>query len=97
MGHYDNMVAVHSVKGDIVASFNEHTDRVRAVAWVSKEDASKGFITASHDLTALLWQWDGDGKNCRPCVVFRGHERGIDSLGVSPNFDRLVSNTIYLA
>lgn len=85
------MVTIHNTKGESMALFTEHTDRVRALSWVCDNDPTKGFITTSHDLTAILWEWDQDIKSSKPHVVFRGHEKGIDSVGVSPRLDRFAT------
>lgn len=90
-GRYDNTVAIHTLDGQPVAFCNEHTDRVRAVSWIDSTDPGKGFLTASYDLTSILWSFEPSTKECKPQVVFRGHEQGIDSLGVSPNFERFAT------
>lgn len=90
-GHYDNTVAIHTTKSVPVRILKEHTDRIRAVSWINDEDPAKGFITTSHDLSAILWHWDASSKTAESRVVFKGHERGIDSVGVSPNAERFAT------
>lgn len=64
---------------------------MKAVSWINSEDPSKGFITTSHDLSAILWHWNTESRKAEAKVVFKGHERGIDSVGVSPNADRFAT------
>lgn len=90
-GRYDNTVTIHTTDGQPVAFCNEHTDRIRAVSWIDPTDPSKGFLTASHDLTAILWNFEIATKQCKPHAIFRGHEQGIDSLGVSPSHERFAT------
>lgn len=90
-GHYDNTAAIHTTKGVPVTILKQHTDRIRAVSWISSEDPSKGFITTSHDLSAILWHWEAASKKSEAKVIFKGHERGIDSIGVSPNTERFAT------
>ncbi|CAG9838676.1 unnamed protein product [Diabrotica balteata] len=84
-GCYDNSVNIWSTHGKIITSLKEHRNVVKAVAWVDKTDPSKGFISVSHDLTGLMWSFEPGTDNVVPQAVLRGHERGIDSVGVSPN------------
>jgi len=42
-------------------------------------------VSTSQDQTAMLWQWNV-GSNSVECVsVCKGHERGVDSVSVSPD------------
>ncbi|XP_072397302.1 ribosome biogenesis protein WDR12 homolog [Diabrotica undecimpunctata] len=84
-GCYDNSVNIWSTHGKIITSLKEHRNVVKAVTWVDKTDPSKGFISVSHDLTGLMWSFEPGTDNVVPQAVLRGHERGIDSVGVSPN------------
>lgn len=48
-------------------------------------------MSVSHDLSGILWSWETGTANLKPQVVLRGHERGVDSVGVSPNANRLAT------
>uniref|UniRef100_A0A6P7FWP2 Ribosome biogenesis protein WDR12 homolog n=1 Tax=Diabrotica virgifera virgifera TaxID=50390 RepID=A0A6P7FWP2_DIAVI len=90
-GCYDNSVNIWSTHGKIITSLKEHRNVVKAVSWIDKTDPSKGFISVSHDLTGLMWSFEPGTDNVVPQAVLRGHERGIDSVGVSPNSSRIAT------
>lgn len=71
--------------GKPVASVKEHTEIVKGAAWIDRADPSKGFISVSHDQTAILWGWEEGTDKLSPKITLRGHERGIDSVDVSKN------------
>ena len=58
---------------------------VKAVSWLKKGDPGKGFVSVSHDQTAILWSWRPKSSKVQVKAVLRGHERGIDSVDVSPD------------
>lgn len=50
-------------------------------------------FSASHDQTAMIWQWNIE-KNTAECKqICRGHERGLDCVGVSPNKERMATGS----
>ncbi|EFA03458.1 ribosome biogenesis protein WDR12 homolog [Tribolium castaneum] len=84
-GCYDYSVNIWTTHGKLVTSQKEHKNIVKKVAWINQTNPSQGFISVSHDLTGLLWQWEPGTDQIKPQVVLKGHEKGIDSVGVSPN------------
>lgn len=64
---------------------------MKNVKWIDTNDLSKGCVSVSHDLTGILWYWETGTTGLKPQVVLRGHERGVDSVGVSPNSQRLAT------
>ncbi|KAB0797689.1 hypothetical protein PPYR_08682 [Photinus pyralis] len=90
-GCYDYSVNIWTVHGKHEAISQEHTNLVKAVSWLKQSDPEGGFVTVSHDLTGMLWMWKPGDKSPSPVIVLRGHERGIDSVGVSPNSERLAT------
>ncbi|KAG5897450.1 hypothetical protein JTB14_002711 [Gonioctena quinquepunctata] len=54
-------------------------------------DPSKGFVSVSHDLTGIIWSFEPGTDNISPRAFLRGHERGIDSVGISPNSIRIAT------
>ncbi|XP_057668631.1 ribosome biogenesis protein WDR12 homolog [Diorhabda carinulata] len=90
-GCYDNSINIWTTHGKLIKSSKEHKNMVKSVTWIDKSDASKGFISVSHDLTALVWSFQPGTDNVTPKAVLRGHERGIDSVGVSPNALRIAT------
>lgn len=63
----------------------EHLNIVKAISWLKPNDAFGGFVSVSHDLTGILWQWDAEDEVATSVAVLRGHERGIGSVSVSPS------------
>jgi len=90
-GCYDNTVNIWSTKGKHVSAASVHTNYIRAVSWLKKDDPSSGFATVSHDLSGILWHWEPGTTEPTPSVILKGHERGIDTVSVSPNGKRLVT------
>ncbi|KAF5284868.1 hypothetical protein FQR65_LT13384 [Abscondita terminalis] len=90
-GCYDQSVNIWSIHGKHEVISREHTNIVKAVSWLKPSDPSGGFVTVSHDLTGILWDWKPGDESPTPITVLRGHERGIDSVGVSPDSQRLAT------
>lgn len=90
-GCYDNSVNLWTNHGLQVASCKHHTNVVKQVAWVNKEDPSQGFVSVSHDLTAILYKWQAGTNSIEPQTIFRGHAKGVDSVGVSPNSENIAT------
>lgn len=64
---------------------------MKAVSWLKADDPTMGFVSVSHDLTGLLWRWEPGTDAARPTIALRGHERGLDCVGVSPNTLKLAT------
>lgn len=90
-GCYDYSVNIWTLHGKPMVSLKEHKNVVKDVSWLDEKDPSKGFVSVSHDLTGILWSWEPGSDNVLPRAVLRGHERGVDSVGVSPNSSRLAT------
>ncbi|CAH1113705.1 unnamed protein product [Psylliodes chrysocephalus] len=90
-GCYDNSVNIWTTHGKIVTSLKEHKNIVKAVSWIDKTDAGKGFISVSHDLTGIIWTYEAGTDSVTPKAILRGHERGIDTVGISPNSSRIAT------
>lgn len=90
-GCYDNSVNIWSTHGNHILTQSEHTNVIKAVSWLQKGDPSKGFVTVSHDLTGILWHWEPGASIATAEIALRGHERGIDSVGVNDSGSRLAT------
>lgn len=89
-GCYDNTVNLWTTKGKHVLTIPGHTAPIKAVAWVSLNEQTGVFASASQDQTAMIWQWN-IATNTVECVsVCKGHERGIDCIDTSPS-SRLIA------
>lgn len=48
-------------------------------------DKTAAFVSASQDQTAMIWEWNIEQNAVECMFVCKGHERGIDSVDVSPS------------
>lgn len=90
-GCYDHSVSIWTHHGKPVVSVKDHTEVVKGVTWIDKSNPAKGFVSVSHDQTGIIWAWDEGTDDINPKVHLRGHERGIDSVGVSRDSLRLAT------
>ncbi|XP_030763133.1 ribosome biogenesis protein WDR12 homolog [Sitophilus oryzae] len=90
-GSYDHSVSIWTSHGKPVAFVKNHTEMVKGVTWISKSDITKGFVSVSHDQSGIIWEWKEGTKEVTPKIHLRGHERGIDSVGVSPDSTKLAT------
>ncbi|XP_063901472.1 ribosome biogenesis protein WDR12 homolog [Zophobas morio] len=90
-GCYDYSVNLWTTHGKLVTSQKQHTNIVKKVVWLKEGDPSCGFVSVSHDLTGLLWEWEPGTDTVKPRIALRGHEKGVDSVGVSPNSQRIAT------
>ncbi|XP_011312673.1 ribosome biogenesis protein WDR12 homolog [Fopius arisanus] len=90
-GCYDNTLHIWTSKGQHKLTIPGHTAPVKAVAWISLTGEVGTFVSASQDQTAIIWQWNIQ-TNAVDCVhVCRGHEQGLESIGVSINAEDMVT------
>ncbi|KAG7208945.1 hypothetical protein KM043_015121 [Ampulex compressa] len=82
-GCYDNTLHIWTTKGKHHCVIPGHTSPIKAVAWISLNDTTASFVSASQDQTAIIWDWNIE-KNSVECIhVCKGHERGLEALGIS--------------
>lgn len=74
-----------------MASVKDHSEMVKGVTWIDKNDVSKGLVTVSHDQTGIVWEWEEGSGQIIPKIQLRGHERGIDCISASPNSTTLAT------
>ncbi|GBP65408.1 Ribosome biogenesis protein WDR12 homolog [Eumeta japonica] len=84
-GCYDNSIHIWTAKGKHTLAIPGHTSPVKAVSWVSLDRNQAVFVSGSHDQTAILWAWDVIGNSVECMMTCRGHEKGIESIAVSPD------------
>lgn len=90
-GSYDNMLHIWTLKGKHHLVIPGHVSPVRAVAWISLNDDSASFVSASMDQTCMIWSWDIT-RNFVECVyVCKGHRRSIEAVSV--NYDKTLMAT----
>lgn len=69
--------------GKVAATFNQHDDSVRAVAWLNKST----LVTASMDRRLRTWNMDSD----RTIATLNGHSRSVDAVCLLADNKTLVS------
>lgn len=92
-GCYDNTVNLWDVSGKHLLTIPGHAGPLKAVAWISIKDKIGRFTTASQDQTVMIWEWNIETNSVDCIYVCKGHERGIDSLAVSPSRKLLASGS----
>ncbi|XP_053988455.1 ribosome biogenesis protein WDR12 homolog [Hylaeus anthracinus] len=85
-GCYDNTLHIWTSKGKHHLVIPGHTSPIKAVAWISLNNDTASFVSASQDQTAIIWDWNIT-ENSVDCIhVCRGHERGLEAVSV--NYDK---------
>uniref|UniRef100_A0A1A9WZX7 Ribosome biogenesis protein WDR12 homolog n=1 Tax=Glossina brevipalpis TaxID=37001 RepID=A0A1A9WZX7_9MUSC len=92
-GCYDNTINLWTNKGEHVLTIPGHTMPVKAVTWVSLDNDKGKFISCSQDQTAMLWDWSIETNSVECISICKGHERGIDCVGVSPDHKRFATGS----
>ncbi|XP_044750954.1 ribosome biogenesis protein WDR12 homolog [Coccinella septempunctata] len=90
-GCYDHSVYLWTSHGKSIVSIKNHSDFVKDVKWISKDDPQKGFVSVSEDQTAVLWSWEEGTTKAKSVFVLKGHSRGIECVDVSPNTEKLAT------
>ncbi|XP_012286544.1 ribosome biogenesis protein WDR12 homolog isoform X1 [Orussus abietinus] len=84
-GCYDNTIHIWTSKGKHRLTIPGHSSPVKDVAWISLTESTATFVSASQDQTAIIWDWNIE-QNSVECVhVCKGHERGLEAVGVNYN------------
>lgn len=90
-GCYDNTLHIWTSKGKHHLVIPGHTSPIKAVAWISLNNDTASFVSASQDQTAIVWDWNFM-ENSVDCIhVCRGHERGLEAVSV--NYDKTLMAT----
>ncbi|XP_063233089.1 ribosome biogenesis protein WDR12 homolog [Bacillus rossius redtenbacheri] len=82
-GCYDNTIHIWTTKGKHILTIPGHSGPVKAVSWISLNENIGTFVSASHDQTAMLWEWNVRSNEVECVHVCRGHERGLECVGVN--------------
>ncbi|CAB0039142.1 unnamed protein product [Trichogramma brassicae] len=83
-GCYDNTLHIWTAKGAHHLNIPVyHTAAIKSVAWISMDNESATFVSASQDQTAVIWKWDISSNSVEIVGVCKGHERGLERVGVN--------------
>jgi len=92
-GCYDNTLNLWTNKGKHILTIPGHTAPIKAVDWISLDEETGRFVSTSQDQTAMLWQWSVASNSVECVSVCKGHERGVDSVSVSPDGQRFATGS----
>ena len=93
-GTYDNTVNLWNTKGKHKLTIPGHVAAVKGVAWISLNEQTGVFASASHDQTIMIWEWNMT-TNTAECVhVCKGHERGVGCIAVNPAKTQMASGSM---
>ncbi|KAJ3413426.1 hypothetical protein HDV05_008067 [Chytridiales sp. JEL 0842] len=96
-GGKDGSVLVHDIRSEKqVISIKAHTTKkVTSTVWIDKgSNKGNGFITASADKTAKVWQFENDRKGnptAKASATFKGHTSDVTDLSLHPTGDYFAS------
>ncbi|XP_031844303.1 ribosome biogenesis protein WDR12 homolog [Nomia melanderi] len=90
-GCYDNTLHIWTSKGKHHLVIPGHTSPVKSVAWISLNEETARFVSASQDQTAIIWDWNILANSVDCIHVCRGHERGLEAVSI--NYDKTLMAT----
>ncbi len=63
-----------------------HNGPVKAVVWISNEDSKYKFLSASHDQSVMIWNWNKKTKKLDKADKCVGHTESVECIDL--NFDK---------
>lgn len=85
-GCYDGTVHIWNVAtGEHKVTIPAHTGPVKAVKWTTaskSKNGQYGFISCSHDETAMVWTWGAKTNEIEHVYTYKGHARSVDCASV---------------
>ncbi|XP_050100099.1 ribosome biogenesis protein WDR12 homolog [Anopheles aquasalis] len=91
---YDNTVNLWNTKGKHKLTIPGHMAPVKGVAWVSLNENTGVFASASHDQNVMLWEWNVTANKAECVAVCKGHERGVGCIAVNPSRTQMASGSM---
>jgi len=81
-GCYDNTVNIWTLEGVKKLVIPSHSAPVKAVAWLERTEEGATFVSASHDQTVNMFQWNSSSNSVEGVNTCRGHERSVECIAV---------------
>jgi ribosome biogenesis protein YTM1 len=82
-GCYDCVTRLWDNAGNRMADFASHEAAIKDVAWISCDDVSAIFVSASQDETLRVWQYNFDSNSTNCICVCEGHMQSVESVAVN--------------
>ncbi|XP_070566027.1 ribosome biogenesis protein wdr12-like [Ptychodera flava] len=92
-GSYDKSVRVWNLNGENLVTMTQHTEPVKAVAWINRDEAVSHMVSGSHDQTLLIWEWNSELNKVTCLYSCRGHARSVDCVAVDSSCTRFCSGS----
>ena len=84
LGSYNSSVQVWNTNGECIATLPGHNGAVKAVSWISNDDKNEAkFLSASHDQTILIWNWNKLTSKVDKAEKCIGHTESVECIDVN--------------
>jgi ribosome biogenesis protein len=84
LGSYNNSVQVWNTNEECIATLPGHNGPVKAVSWIANDDKNEAtFLSASHDQTILIWNWNKSTNKVNKAEKCIGHTESVECVDVN--------------
>ncbi|XP_033639185.1 ribosome biogenesis protein WDR12-like isoform X2 [Asterias rubens] len=93
-GSYDNNVRLWTEDGENLVIMHYHSDPVKTVTWIKRDDAVNLLVSGSMDQTLLIWEWDEQTKKHKCLHSCRGHAKSVETVAVDQSQTKIASGSM---